>query len=237
MARGNGPPLALPRSNSGITPKGNTVTTAKKAAAAPAKTTAASGADSATKTDSTTTAPAADSGEGTENEGDEATADSGSTNAASTAVESGPQTGTAAPAESARPPATIVNQSPDAAPLSPPADHATQTEPANGHTTSSTDQTYAEVGGRTIAGENHIRLVDHKGDTIDPEALFHDESPRHTHVVAAQRVSEEFSYPGSGRVVKRLIYPKGAHVPRGQAARIVAAATADAEAAKGSAAE
>jgi hypothetical protein len=199
------------------------VTTAKKAA--PAKKAAAS-ADTGATTEDTTTTPA---------EGDEPTADSGSTNAASTAVESGPQTGTPATDETtARPPATIVNESPAAAPLDPPADSHTQREPANGIPTSSTDQTYAEVGGQTIAGENHVQLVDREGNAVSPQDLFHQENARDTHVIATQRVYELFTYPNTTRTNKRLIYAEGARVPRAQAARIQAAATTDAEAAEGS---
>jgi hypothetical protein len=232
------------------------VTTAKKAAA-PAKKAAASAAKSdAEKTSESTTTTAAPSGpdttptpsdeqstpvapDGEQNDGtDEATTDeastetvdNGSTDAASTAVETGPQTGKpSAPETTSRPPATIVNETPGAAPLSPPADHGTQREPALGYPSSSTDQTYAEVGGRTIAGENHVALVDRDNNPVDVSTLFREEGARFTHVVATQRVYERFTYPNSKRADKRLIFPEGALVPRAQAARIKAAAVNDAE--------
>lgn len=227
------------------------MTTAKKAAAAPKKT-AASAATSDATTDETPTTPTTDEagtpeptpadaaplsaptdtsdGDGT---GDETAdpEDTGSTEAHSGSVERGPMTGVAAtPETGARPPATIVNESPDAAPLSPPADHHLQREPASGHPTSSTDQTYAEVGGQTIAGENHVGLVNRAGERVDIDSLFQDPGGRHTHVVCTERVYELFTYPGTRRAEKRLIFPKGALVPRAQAARIQAAAHVDAQA-------
>jgi hypothetical protein len=197
------------------------VTTAKKAAA-PKKTAAS---DTTTSAEGTA---AADTTTETETE-----TESGP--GVSVRNDAGPGTGRAAEAETtARPPATIVNESPAAAPLDPPADSHTQREPEHGHKGSSTDQTYAEVGGQTIAGENHVRLVDADGNTVSPDSLFNDVDPKFTYVEAAGRVYEEFTYPNTKRPVKRLLYVEGARVPRSQADRIKAAATADAEAAQDS---
>lgn len=220
------------------------MTTAKKAAA-PAKKAAASAPakDDAQTTESPTPteaapldAPAADpvndadAEKSSDGSGD--AAEDGSTVARSNAVETGPQTGVAAPAENtARPPATIGNETPGASPLDPPADQHTQRQPELGHPTSSTDHTYAEVGGQTIAGENLVRLVDSRGEAIDVETLFHRESDRATHVISTKRVFEEFTYPGASTVTKRLIFAEGARVPLAQASRIEAAAKADIEAA------
>lgn len=157
----------------------------------------------------------------------------GGNDGASVNVESGPQTGNpAAPETTARPLATIPNESPDAAPLDPPADHHLQRQPELGHPTSSTDQTYAEVGGQTIAGENLVELVNQAGDRVDIDDLFEDPGPRFTHMVAKERVYERFTYPNTSTVQKRLIFPKGAFVPRAQAVRIQAAAKADTAAAE-----
>lgn len=227
------------------------MTTAKKAAS-PAKKTAASAAQSdADKTSESTTTTAAPSGqdakpsdeqnddsasqssEPTQTDADstDTSADDGSADGVSPAVEAGPGTGTdVTPEATSRPPATIVNETPGAAPLSPPADHGTQREPALGYPSSSTDQTYAEVGGRTIAGENHVQLVDQNNNPVDIDSLFTDEGGRFTHVTATQRVYERFTYPNSKRADKRLIFAKGARVPRAQAARIQAAAANDAQA-------
>lgn len=235
------------------------MTTAKKAAAA--KKTAASApaakADAqTTDTTETTTTPADGSAEAapldaptgdadgsqddSQDDGGEQGdgADGGSTAARSNSVESGPQTGAAAPAENtARPPATIVNDTPGAAPLDPPADHHLTRQPKDGYKTSSTDQTYAEVGGQTIAGENFVGLVDSDGDPVDVSTLFHRESDRATHVVATKRVSEVFTTPNAKTPSKRLIFAEGARVPLAQALRIEAAAKADAEAAAASQSE
>lgn len=140
------------------------------------------------------------------------------------------------PAEnSVRPPATIVNADPAAAPLDPPADSHTQTSPARGHDWSSTDKTYAESGGRSIAGENHSRLLDANGNLLGPDDLFDDPDPIKTVVYTKVEVLEEFFYPNTLTATLRRVYGKGTPVPRFQAARIMAAAREDAEAAQAAA--
>lgn len=130
---------------------------------------------------------------------------------------------------SVRPPATVVNSDPKAAPLTPPADSHTQRAPELGHPKSSTSQTYAESGGRTIAGENHYRLTDRGGNTLGPDDLFEDAVPAQPFLIAKQEVLEEFTYPNTHTPVHRRVFGKGTHVPRFQADRIKAAAKADAE--------
>lgn len=144
--------------------------------------------------------------------------------------DSGPGTGRAAPPEDTdlRPPAHIVNTSPAAAPLSPPADHAGQTEPKQGHPTSTTDQVYAEAAGRTIAGENHLRLVDDDGNVFGPGDLFDESDTTKTFVVAKTRIVEEFTYPNTTRTASRLLFVPGTRVPRWQAERIKSAVAASA---------
>lgn len=210
------------------------MTTAKKAAAAPKKTAASASANDAATEETTTETiegdgSTPDGSDGAEGNDDETTPeDSGSTDAASGNVETGPGTGApATPETGARPLATIPNTAPEAAPLSPPADHHLQTQPVDGYKTSSTDQTYAEVGGRTIAGENLVALVNRAGEPVDIATLFEDPGPRFTHMVSTERVYEKFTYPNTKTVDKRLLFPKGALVPRAQAVRIQAAAKAD----------
>jgi hypothetical protein len=159
-------------------------------------------------------------------------ADGGSTAARSNAVEAGPQTGAAAlPENTARPQATIVNETPGAAPLDPPADSHLQRQPSLGYSRSSTDQTYAAAGGRTIAGEDHVALVDSDGNPVDVSTLFYRENNRATHVIATKRVSEVHTTLGAKTTSKRLLFPEGARVPLAQALAIENAAKADAEAA------
>lgn len=142
----------------------------------------------------------------------------------------GPGTGNAAaPENSSRPPATIVNTDPSAAPLAPPADAATQREPALGHPESTTDQPFAETGGRTIAGESHGRIVDENGKKLSADDLFDDSDPNKTFVTTKVRVFEEFTYPNTSRVSTRLMWVPGARVPRFQAERIKAALAATRE--------
>lgn len=137
------------------------------------------------------------------------------------------------PAEdSARTPATIVNTAPDAAPLDPPADSGNQTDPKYGHDWSSTDKTYAEAGGRSIAGETHYRLCDRAGNTLDPDELFEDRNPSQTIVYSRVEIIEEFTYPNTITPVHRRVCGAETPIPRFQADRIVAAAKEDAEVAE-----
>lgn len=142
--------------------------------------------------------------------------------------DSGPGTGVDAPEDrnAARYPASTLDPNPESAPLDPPEDQAGQTQPETGHAESTTDQTYAESGGRTIAGENHVRLVGEDDDDLGPDDLFDDPDPVKTFVVTKARIFEVFTYPNTSREAKRLLYPEGARVPRFQAERIKRAAEA-----------
>lgn len=140
--------------------------------------------------------------------------------------DSGPGTGVDAPADKAegRYPATVVGDDND--PLAPPKDAATQTEPEAGQTMSSTDQVYAETGGRTIAGEDHVSLVDGDGNTVDVGSLFDGGDGSKGSVTVTKRVYEEFTYPNTTETARRLLFTEGQRVPRAQADRVKAAVSA-----------
>lgn len=145
--------------------------------------------------------------------------------------DSGPGTRVDAPPEqSARMPAETLNTDPDAAPLAAPEDAHTQTEPEQGHQESSTDHSYAASGGRSIAGEEHVRLVDEEGNPIGVDDLFDDAEPDKTYVLAKQAVIEEFKYPNTDRTVTRRILSAGRRVPRFQAERIKSTVQAEEDA-------
>lgn len=127
-----------------------------------------------------------------------------------------------------RTPATTVSGDPNAAPLEPPADQGGQREPVGGYQTSSTDQAYAESAGRTIAGENHLRLLDDSGNELGADDLF-DEDPGLTYVTAKARIFEEFTYPNTHTPAARLMFVPGQRVPRFQAERIKTAVRGYAE--------
>lgn len=136
--------------------------------------------------------------------------------------DSGPGTGREAPPEeTARYPSTVVNS--DSTPLDPPADSHTQAEPEQGHAASTTDNVYAEAGGRTIAGEDYSRLVDAEGNEVSADSLFDDGDKSKTFVTVKMRVYEEFYYPNTNEPAKRLLFAEGRRVPRAQAERIKAA--------------
>lgn len=198
---------------------------AKKTASTPAKSTAE------TTPDETTSTPATDTAE--QDGADSNDAETGPETASGFVQNYGPGTSNPdVPAEnSLRPPATVVNTDPAAAPLTPPADSHLQTEPLLGHDSQSTSHTYAESGGRTIAGEHHYRLVgaDLK-TTLDPDDLFEDPDPVKTTVLAKQDTYEEFCYPNSHTPTHRRVFGKGTPVPRFQALKITEAAKADYEA-------
>lgn len=133
---------------------------------------------------------------------------------------SGPGTGVPAPPESTyRPPATLTGDSP----LDPPADADTQRQPEGGYNESSTDPVAAEAGRRTIAGEDFLRLVDADGNELSADGLFDDSDASKTFVTTKTRIYEEFHYPNTTEVAKRLLYAEGRRVPRFQADRIKAA--------------
>lgn len=135
---------------------------------------------------------------------------------------SGPGTGREAPAErTARMPAATVNTDPDAAPLDPPADSHTQTQPEHGHDASSTDHTYAQAGGRTIAGEQHHGLVGENDEDIDVDDLFKDPGRGTTYVIVKHRVYEVFLFANTTQPAKRLLFTEGQRLPRAQADAIV----------------
>lgn len=213
------------------------MTTAAKKTAAPKKTASTTPADTAgtkapeaTTSDTTTPDTTPDAGADSNEQGPDKTNSGFVQNF-------GPGTSNPeVPAEnSVRPPATIVNADPAAAPLDPPADSHTQVNPARGHDWSSTDKTYAESGGRSIAGENHSRLLDANGNLLGPDDLFDDPDPIKTVVYTKVEVLEEFFYPNTLTPTLRRVYGKGTPVPRFQAARIMAAAREDAEAAQAAA--
>lgn len=133
----------------------------------------------------------------------------------------GPGTGREAPEEGDRRyPSTVVNS--DSAPLEPPKDAHTQTEPEQGYNVSSTDNVYAEAGGRTIAGEDHLGLVDQDDNDVSEGDLFDDDASK-TYVTVKGRVYEQFYYANTHEKAKRLLFVPGQRVPRAQAERIKAA--------------
>jgi hypothetical protein len=212
------------------------VTTAKKAA--PAKKAAASRSSTSTTkatdeaTQDTTETQAASDESTDASEADAAGAEGNQEPQGKTNQDFGPGTinPVAPPEDSLRPPATIVNSDPTAAPLDPPADHAGQLEPRLGYDTSTTDQAFAESANRTIAGENHLRLVDDDDNELSADDLFEESDPSKTYDVTATKIWEVFTFPNTHRESKRLMYCKGARVPLFQAARIKAAVAAAAEA-------
>lgn len=136
--------------------------------------------------------------------------------------DSGPGTGVDAPEDrnAARYPASTLDPNPESAPLDPPRDQQTQTKPETGYAESTTDQTYAETGGRTIAGENHVRLVDAEGNGLSADGLFDESDTTKTYVTTKTRIFEVFTYPNTTREATRLLYAEGRRVPRFQAERI-----------------
>lgn len=138
-------------------------------------------------------------------------------------VDSGPQTGVTAPAEGGdRSPSTVLTAS-RSGPLTPPSDTKTQTVPQAGYPESSTDHVHAEAGGRSLAGEDHLGLVDDDGKKVSAGSLFDDGDPAKTTVTAKTSVWEEFLFPHTTTVARRRLILAGASVPRAQAERIKAA--------------
>lgn len=106
-------------------------------------------------------------------------------------------------------------------PLAAPTDRVVQSYPAKGYGLSSTDDTYASSGGRTVSGERFDALVGEDGKAISADDLFTDVEGR-SYVVASQRTFERFYYPNTVEVAKRLLFVAGQKIPRAEAARIKA---------------
>lgn len=135
---------------------------------------------------------------------------------------SGPGTGTDAPQDKqqGRYPSTVVNE--PSAPLDPPKDTQTQTDPPQGYNLSSTDDVYGETGKRTVAGEDHVGLVTEDGSSVSADSLF-DQNEGQTFATVNQRVYEEFLYPGTTTVARRLMFTEGQRIPLQMVARVKAA--------------
>ena len=106
-------------------------------------------------------------------------------------------------------------------PLEAPTDRAMQTYPAKGYGLSSTDDTYASSGGRTVSGEQFDSLVGEDGKAISADNLFEAVEGR-GFVVARQRTFEQFFYPNTVERAKRLLFVAGQKIPVAEAARIKA---------------
>lgn len=170
-------------------------------------------------------APGAEQGteQGTEQTGDQTEQGTSDGGEQVPSGNSGPGTGVEAPEESTpRPPATMLDLgSTESGPLDPPGDARQQIQPEKGYNESSTDHVYAATGGRTIAGEDHLRLVDEDDNELGADDLF-DDDPKRTWVTAKVRVYEVFQYPHTTEEAKRLLFAAGRRVPREQAEKIKA---------------
>lgn len=101
-----------------------------------------------------------------------------------------------------------------------PDDAKQQIKPEHGYADSSTNHTYAEAGGRTIAGEDHVGLEDEDGGKVSG-GLFESASDDSPYMVAKQTVVEVFTYANAPDYpVKRILLNKGKRVPRAQATKI-----------------
>lgn len=135
-------------------------------------------------------------------------------------ADSGPGTGTEAPAdEQPRSTESTVVLDPESGPIVAP-DHALQVEPKDGYDLSSTDHVYAAAGGHTVAGERFDALVDENDKKVSPDALFKDDGK--TFLTTTKRVYEQFYYPNTTTVAKRLLFVEGQRVNRAEAERVKA---------------
>jgi hypothetical protein len=130
-----------------------------------------------------------------------------------------------APAESDAPDAPEADAAPerkgkkaaDASPLDAPQPKADKPVPA------STSRVAASAAAFSIAGDNHVRIIDEDGNTVDPADMFDDPDPHVSFVTARTRLYEEFTQTNSTRLTTRLLYPAGARVPRDRADKVRAA--------------
>jgi hypothetical protein len=132
----------------------------------------------------------------------------------------GPGTGKDAPPETTP---RMPFQQPSHAESGPlnPDDAKQQIKPDHGYAESSTDAVYAAVGGRTIAGEDHVGLVDEDGGEVSGDSLFDEDARGNT--IAATTVLQRFTYANAPDFVnERLLFTKGQKVLKAQAERVIA---------------
>lgn len=113
-------------------------------------------------------------------------------------------------------PTTQISGDADSGPIVPQDAH-TQVKPQHGYSDSSTDDVYGAVGGRTIAGENHLGFEDGDGgDVGDLDSAFEDDGQ--TMLKVKKTVVEKFSYANSpDHEERRLLLNEGQRVSRRQA--------------------
>lgn len=120
------------------------------------------------------------------------------------------------------PSTTLVRKTPNAAPLEP-ADVRQAVEPKIGHDLTSTDATAAGAGLRSHAGETGLRLLNRKGEEVQPSDIFDSiESTPYLRVVK-EDVVEEFIVHRQKTPLTRLLFAKGQQVPTATAEQFVAA--------------
>lgn len=106
-----------------------------------------------------------------------------------------------------------------AAPIEAP-DTATQTDPPEGYSRSSTNPVAGLRGVATYTGENHVRLTDQDGKDLVAADIFEPHGENETSRTTKVRVYEEFNYAGSLSPMTRLLYPAGHRVDLWEAARV-----------------
>lgn len=115
---------------------------------------------------------------------------------------------------------------PSSAPIEAPDLH-TATQPVEGHAGSSTVDVRAAVALSSYAGEDHEDVVDEDGNSVDLGDLWEEpENKAATYVTAKQAVYETYYAVGQNtddQPMTRLLFPKGARVPKAQAYQMGAA--------------
>jgi hypothetical protein len=107
-----------------------------------------------------------------------------------------------------------------AAPIEAP-DAAKQADPPEGLSTSSTNPVAGHAVLSTLAGEDHVALVDDDGNEIDDiESLLEPHEQPQTFRVVKSRIVEEFRYRNAATTTQRLLYSPGARISLSQAAAL-----------------
>lgn len=103
----------------------------------------------------------------------------------------------------------------DSAPLTAPVDKRPAKAPHPGDTAAAPNAVV-----RTAPGP-HLRLVDDRGNEIDPDDVFLPQQGPLTMLIAAERVWQEYRYPGTDTAVKQLLINKGVPKPLRQAQQMI----------------
>jgi hypothetical protein len=116
---------------------------------------------------------------------------------------------------------TGIEPEPEAAPAEPELTAAPLAAPLDPEPEAVIVPTPVSGGVTPLRPKPYSKFLDETGNQVTAD-IFRDDNPMFTYVVTTQRVYEEWLTEGFHTPQSRLVYPRGAHVPRNIAADFLA---------------